>query len=953
MPPRKGKGGAFGRASGDSGAPKPSGPPTTSSLEDVASLAAALPNSSIIKLPLRPSVGTRGAPIQLLANHFAFSAQPPPTLLRYQVDITPPPRASAPAAPPALPRLLCRELLSQVASQLGWGAGWAYDGQHTLYGPRPLLREPEQTFELPRPDARKPGQTETFTVTIRGLGVFELAKHFAHFAATKGAPLPWDALGALDIILRQSRQPLAGNPSSWIQVGANFLNGAVPRPLGATGLELWPGYSASMRLNASSPSLAMVIDTAAAAFVSAQSVSSYVRAASGARPNAPLTPRDIRAASKALRGLKVECRFADAKTGAQRRRAHRCKGLTLQPASAAMFDSDGSGGKESVATYFQRAYGLKLREPHLPCVDVSASKAKPCWLPMELCSVVAGQRRVLVEDAVASAAIIRETAVRPADRLRLIEAEVKDIAALPTLAAFGLKVSTQMARVAGRVLPTPTLEYAGGKTVSVEPGRGAWSALRERMPLAGVSPRAWGAIALDDRDGPQLSAFLSEFSAVMERSAGVRLPPAPAVTAAARGETLEDSLRRAIRPMAAKAGTAPILLLVVMREVSDDYNRIKVLLDQELGVISQCMLSKHLGGGDVKGGGGRGGDGGRGGGRGRGDGGVDRLYLGNLALKVNAKLGGCNVLLRPSAPGGVRIAGVSEVPTLLIGADVTHPSPGSDAASVAAVVGSVDLHGGRYEARLSVQPAKEESILDLGGMCAELLRVFNRCTGKKPERVVFFRDGVSEGQFQMVLQRELPQLRRAFASLGDGSYSPAVTVVIVQKRHHTRLFSANPKETDRSGNVPAGTTVDTGIVHPHEFSFFLCSHAGIQGTSKPSLYHVVADENGYSADGLQRLCFDLAHTCASITLRFSDSPIASDSSLFRLPMHALRLDRAARLLRAPGGVPGARAAGGGGGQRRAQRRVGRLGGAQPGSACGRGEPHVLRLEGVFKVYCTH
>lgn len=34
----------------------------------------------------------------------------------------------------------------------------------------------------------------------------------------------------------------------------------------------------------------------------------------------------------------------------------------------------------------------------------------------------------------------------------------------------------------------------------------------------------------------------------------------------------------------------------------------------------------------------------------------------------------------------------------------------------------------------------------------------------------------------------------------------------------------------KSGNVPAGTTVDSTITHPSEFDFYLCSHAGIQVT---------------------------------------------------------------------------------------------------------------------------
>lgn len=35
-------------------------------------------------------------------------------------------------------------------------------------------------------------------------------------------------------------------------------------------------------------------------------------------------------------------------------------------------------------------------------------------------------------------------------------------------------------------------------------------------------------------------------------------------------------------------------------------------------------------------------------------------------------------------------------------------------------------------------------------------------------------------------------------------------------------------QVGKSGNIPAGTTVDTKITHPTEFDFYLCSHAGIQ-----------------------------------------------------------------------------------------------------------------------------
>jgi len=63
----------------------------------------------------------------------------------------------------------------------------------------------------------------------------------------------------------------------------------------------------------------------------------------------------------------------------------------------------------------------------------------------------------------------------------------------------------------------------------------------------------------------------------------------------------------------------------------------------------------------------------------------------------------------------------------------------------------------------------------------------------------------------------------------QNGYEPPVTFVVVQKRHHTRLFPDNPQdECGRGKNVPPGTVVDSTIVHPVENDFFLVSHQGIQ-----------------------------------------------------------------------------------------------------------------------------
>ncbi|KAG8492724.1 hypothetical protein CXB51_010450 [Gossypium anomalum] len=179
----------------------------------------------------------------------------------------------------------------------------------------------------------------------------------------------------------------------------------------------------------------------------------------------------------------------------------------------------------------------------------------------------------------------------------------------------------------------------------------------------------------------------------------------------------------------------------------------------------------------------------------------------------------------------------------------------------------------KYAALVCTQAHRKEVIQDLyktwqdpvrgivsGGMIKEHLISFQRANGgHKPELIIFYRDGVSEGQFSHVLREELDDIRKACASL-EPNYKPTATFIVVQKRHHTRLFANDRKFADSKGNILPGTVVDSDICHPTEFDFYLCSHARIMGTSRPAHYHVLWDENNFTADALQTLTNNLCYT---------------------------------------------------------------------------------------------
>ena len=127
-------------------------------------------------------------------------------------------------------------------------------------------------------------------------------------------------------------------------------------------------------------------------------------------------------------------------------------------------------------------------------------------------------------------------------------------------------------------------------------------------------------------------------------------------------------------------------------------------------------------------------------------------------------------------------------------------------------------------------------------------------------------------------------------------FNPTITLIIVGKRHHVRFFPCAQGESDRSGNCVAGTVVDSDVVNPVEFDFYLLSHGGILGTSRPAHYNVLLDENKFryvtldvsfqkahdadavrSADGLQSLSYALCHVYARATRSVSiPAPVYCD-----------------------------------------------------------------------------
>jgi len=357
---------------------------------------------------------------------------------------------------------------------------------------------------------------------------------------------------------------------------------------------------------------------------------------------------------------------------------------------------------------------------------------------------------------------------------------------------------------------------------------------------------------------PQVQGFVRELAYTCQDTGMNIVDKQPPIFFGSPQGDIEHQLREHYQSTGNRYQKRPQLLVCILPNTGVPlYAEIKRVSDTVIGIPTQCVQVKHTRM-------------------------PKKQYCANVCLKMNVKVGGANSFITPT-----EMPFLSEAPTILMGADVTHPPPGDTRRpSIASLVGSMDAQGARYASTIRVQGSRVENIIDLGNMTKEILRCFYHATNRKPERVLFYRDGVSEGQFETVLREERTAIVNACAELEPG-YSPTITWVVVQKRHHTRFFPLN-KQADRSGNCLAGTLVESAITHPTEFDFYLQSHPGLQGTSRPTHYHVLHDDNKFTPDALQSLTYKLCYLFCRATRAVRVVPVVyyADIMCARARFHA-------------------------------------------------------------------
>ncbi|TQD87383.1 hypothetical protein C1H46_027044 [Malus baccata] len=824
-------------------------------------LTAARTGKAIVTARRPDSGGVEGTVISLLANHFLVQFDSSQRIFHYHVDISPNPSKE-------VARMIKQKLMEDNSAVLS-GAIPAYDGRKNLYSALEFrddrlefyvsLLIPTSKPTLPygafNDLQEKHQEHKLFRVNIKLVSKLD-AKELSSYLNNEGdewKPLPQDYLHALDVVLREA--PLEKCVPVGRSLYSSSMGGSKEIGGGAVGLR---GFFQSLRLT--QQGLALNVDFSVTAFHESVGVIPYLQKRLEFLQDLPqrktrgLTEKERKEVEKALKNIRV---FVCHRETVQR---YRVFGLT-EEATEDLWFADRDGKNLRLLTYFKDHYNYDIQFRNLPCLQINRSK--PCYLPMELCMICEGQKFLgkLSDDQ--TARILKMGCQRPKERKAIIDGVMRGPVG-PTSGIqereFKLHVSRDMTRLKGRVLQPPKLKLGdGGHVRDLIPSRldRQWN-LMDSHVFEGTRIERWALISFggtpDQKNSipkfiRQLSQRCEQLGIFLNNNTIVspQFEPSQVLN---NVSLLESKLKRIQRA----ASNNLQLLICVMERKHKGYADLKRIADTSVGVLSQCCLYSNLGK-------------------------MGSQFLANLALKINAKVGGCTVSLYNSLPTQIpRLLQAGE-PVIFMGADVTHPHPLDDfSPSVAAVVGSMNWPAAnKYVSRMRSQTHRQEIIQDLDAMVEELLNEFCQEVGKLPKRIIFFRDGVSETQFYKVLQEELQSIKRACSRLPG--YAPPITFAVVQKRHHTRLFPFKIDPSSKQNqlldeNIPPGTVVDTVITHPKEFDFYLCSHWGVKGTSRPTHYHILRDENEFTSDELQKLVNILCYTYARCTKPVSLVPPA-------------------------------------------------------------------------------
>ncbi|PPD67966.1 hypothetical protein GOBAR_DD35158 [Gossypium barbadense] len=840
----------------------------------------------VVRVPMaRRGLGSKGQKITLLTNHFKVNVgSSDGHFFHYCVSLYY--EDGRPVDGKGVGRKVIERVQETYGNELA-GKDFAYDGEKSLFtvGALPNNKH-EFTVVLEdvtsnrnngnaSPDVhddsngqdrkriKRPYQSKTFKVEISFAAKIPM-QAIQNALRGQESENSQEALRVLDIVLRQHaakqgcllvRQSFfQNNPDNFTDIGGGVLG--------------CRGFHSSFR--ASQGGLSLNIDVSTTMIIRPGPVVDFLLANQNARDPYSL---DWTKAKRSLKNLRIKVSPSNQEYKITGLSEQLCKDQLFSLKQKSMKNDNGEAENLEITVYdyFVNHRNIQLRySADLPCINVGKPK-RPTYIPLELCSLVSLQRYTKALTTFQRASLVEKSRQKPQERMTVLSSALQrsNYGAEPMLRSCGISISTNFTQVEGRVLPAPRLKVGNGEDFF--PRNGRWNFNNKKL-VEPTKIERWAVVNFSARcDTNSLVRDLIRCGDMK----GIRIdPPFDVFQESNQNRRCSPLVRveKMFEDIQSKLPGAPQFLLCLLpdRKNSDLYGPWKKKNLSEFGIVTQCMAPTR----------------------------VNDQYLTNLLLKINAKLGGLNSMLAIEQTPSIPV--VSKVPTIILGMDVSHGSPGqSDIPSIAAVVSSRQWPLiSRYRASVRTQSPKLEMIDSLfkkvsdkedEGIMREVLLDFYTSSGKrKPDQIIIFA-----------------------CKFLDESWNPKFVVIVAQKNHHTKFFQQGSPD-----NVPPGTVIDNKICHPKNNDFYLCAHAGmilslllklnqdadgillpcslflvqlrdgvsesqfnqvlnieldqvIEGTTRPTHYHVLLDQIGFSADDLQELVHSLSYVYQRSTTAIS------------------------------------------------------------------------------------
>ncbi|XP_018333348.1 piwi-like protein Siwi [Agrilus planipennis] len=486
------------------------------------------------------------------------------------------------------------------------------------------------------------------------------------------------------------------------------------------------------------------------------------------------------------------------------------------------------GTSISYVDYFKQRYNLVIRQLEQPMLvsrakarEIRAGMAETVYLVPELCRMT-GLTNTQRANFNLMRALADYTRVGPGPRIdkllnfsrRLLSNEK----IVEELRQWDMQLANNLVEFSGRVLPPEDIltarngKYSGGMSAD-------WTKFVRSSPMLHTPNMDLWYVVCPNRLTHSAKSFVQN---VIKVASGMQWRlPMPKLQ-----EIQDDrpgSYLSALESIMSSGNKPTLIMCIASNNKADRYAAIKKKCCVDRAVPTQVVLAKNL---ESKG--------------------VMSIAT-KVAIQMNCKIGG--------APWTVNIP----IKTMMVvGFDVCHDT-NQRGQSFGAMVATLDPFCTRYFSVVTPHTNDEELSKDIAINTVKACQEYKANTGRLPELILFYRDGVGDGQLPYVYNTEVQAILKLLKESLYHDQEVKMCFVVVSKRINTRFFGPDHSNPSNPANPPPGCVVDDCVTLPERYDFFIVSQCVRQGTVSPTSYNIIYDTMGKTADQIQRITYKMTH----------------------------------------------------------------------------------------------